>query len=180
VSWLGQNSLKIKDAFPKLSLNKVSEIHNIMNKSLQKGKPKLSMTSKDSFRKQIIILMGTNNVERVMVQSNAHIANINWLLKGIKFEVSANYIWLNSKDIVVTTNKVAISSDLNMVEKYIKKLNNINVSDVMSPKLPQLKSYLKILGIPYFIEDTNLLIMLYIIKRIIKTSHIFNDIILVS
>ena len=48
-----------------------------MNKSLQKGKPKLSMTSKDSFRKQIIILMGTNNVERVMVQSNAHIANIN-------------------------------------------------------------------------------------------------------
>ena len=67
-----------------------------------------------------------------------------------------------------------------MVEKYIKKLNNINVSDVMSSKLPQLKSYLKILGIPYFIEDTNLLIMLHIIKRIIKTSHIFNDIILVS
>jgi len=71
-----------------------------------------------------------------MVQSNAHVANINWLLKNIKSEVSADYIWLNSKGIVVMTNKVAISSDLNMVEKYIKELNNVDVSDVISLRLP--------------------------------------------
>jgi len=34
------------------------------------------------------------------------------------------------------TNKVAISSDLNMVEKYIKELNNVDVSDVISLRLP--------------------------------------------
>jgi len=80
--------------------------------------------------------MGINNAESVMVQSNAHVANINWLLKNIKSEVSADYIWLNSKGIVVMTNKVAISSDLNMVEKYIKELNNVDVSDVISLRLP--------------------------------------------
>jgi len=66
----------------------------------------------------------------------------------------------------------------------MKKLNNVNTSNVMSPRLPQLKLYLKILGIPYFVEDTNLLINLFItsdiIERVIKTSHIFDDTVLVS
>jgi len=66
----------------------------------------------------------------------------------------------------------------------MKKLNNVNTSNVMSSRLPQLKLYLKILGIPYFVEDTNLLINLFItsdiIERVIKTSHIFDDTVLVS
>ena len=33
------------------------------------------------------------------------------------------------------TNKVAIFSDLNMVEKYMKELNNVNTSNVMSLRL---------------------------------------------
>jgi len=67
---------KIKDAFSKLSFDKVLEIHNVMNKLLQ-DKPKLSMTTRDSSRKQIIIPIKINNIERVIVQSNIHIANIN-------------------------------------------------------------------------------------------------------
>ena len=58
---------KIRDAFSKLFLDKVSEIHNVINKLLQKSKPKLSMTTEDLFRKQIIIPMETNNVERVIM-----------------------------------------------------------------------------------------------------------------
>jgi len=75
------------------------------------------------------------------------------------------------------TKKVAISSDLNVVEKYMKKLNNVDGSDIMSPRLPQSKSYLKILSISYFIEDSNLS---DIIERIIKIFYIFDDIILAS
>jgi len=67
------------------------------------------MITKDSFRKQIIISMGTNNVERVMVQSNTYVVNINRLIKGIKSEISADFIYLDNKRIIVTTNKVTIS-----------------------------------------------------------------------
>ena len=35
-------------------------------------------------RKQIIIPMDMNNAERIMLQSNVHIININKLLKGVK------------------------------------------------------------------------------------------------
>ena len=45
-------------------------------------------------------------------------------------------------------------------------------------RLPQLKSYLKILGILYLIEDTNVPISSDVVKRIIKSTHIFNDVVL--
>jgi len=67
-----------------------------------------------------------------------------------------------------------------MVEKYMKKLNDVDVSDVMSPRLSQLKSYLKILDITYFIKNTNLSVTLDIIERVIKTSYIFDNTVLAS
>ena len=44
----------------------------------------------------------------------------------------------------------------------------------------QSKLYLKILGILYFIKDTNLSVTPDIIESIIKSTYIFNDIILAS
>jgi len=87
-------------------------------------------------RKQIIILMGLNNVERVITQSNTHIANINRWFKNIKSKTLVNFIYSDNKRIVVTTHKVATSLDFNIVEKYIKKLNNVDLSNIMSLRLP--------------------------------------------
>ena len=50
----------------------------------------------------------------------------------------------------------------------------------MLPCLLQSKSYLKIIGILYMIENTNTLINSSNVKSIIKSTHIFNDIILTS
>jgi len=96
-----------------------------------------------------------------------HITNINRLLKDIKLKYSTDFIYPDSKGIVVTINKVARFLDLNIVEKYMKKLNDIDSSDIMSPRLPQLRSYLKILDILYFIDDTNLSITPDIMERVI-------------
>jgi len=43
--------------------------------------------------------------ERVMVQFNTYIININRLLKGVKSEISADYIYSNNKRIVIMTNR---------------------------------------------------------------------------
>jgi len=68
--------------------------------------------------------------------------------------------------------------DLSTVEKYIKNINSIDLDDIMIPRLPQSKSYLKFLSIPYLIEDTNVFINSNIVKRIIKSTHIFNGVVL--
>jgi len=70
--------------------------------------------------------------------------------------------------------------DINTIENYIKNIDVVDSNNVMSPRLPQSKSYLKILGIPYLIEDTNILITADVVERILQSTHIFNDIALVS
>ena len=98
----------------------------------------------------------------------------------MKSKISTNYIQSNNKVIVITTNKVVVSSNLNIVEKYIKELNNVNSNDVISLRLSQFKSYLKFLDIPYFWDNTNLSITSDIIERVIKGTHIFDNIVLAS
>lgn len=115
--------IKIKDAFPKLSSNKILEIHKVID---NKGKPKLNMITKSLLCKQIIIPIGFNNVEKVMAQSNVHVTNITRSLKGIKLEVVFDFIRFDNKDSIITTNKVAAISNLNIVDKYMKNLNDID------------------------------------------------------
>jgi len=103
------------------------KIHNVINNTNQKSKLKFNITA----------------------QTNNYITNINRLLKDVKSEISADYIWSDNKRIIITTNEVAASFNLSIVEKYIKELNNVNSNDIMSPRLLQSKSYLKLLDIPY-------------------------------
>jgi len=59
-------------------------------------------------------------------------------------------------------------------------IENVNLEYIEAPRLPQLKFYLKIICIPYLMENTNISIMSDFIKSIIKSNHIFNNISLVS
>jgi len=92
--------------------------------------------------------------------------------------VVINFIRSDNKDIVITTNKVVATLDLNVAEKYMKNLNNVNLSNIMSLRLPQSKSYLKTLSISYLVKDTNLLVIHEIIEKVLETTYIFNNIVL--
>jgi len=52
--------------------------------------------------------------------------------------------------ITVITNKVSQQSDLQIIDQYIKNSSDINALQAEEPHLPQLKSYLKIIDIPFF------------------------------
>jgi len=80
--------------------------------------------------------MSKNNSNAIVFQANIYILNINKLLKDIKSEVLADFIYFNNKRIIITTNKAVATSDLNVMEKYIKELNNINLNNIMSSCLP--------------------------------------------
>ena len=89
---LKNNIIKIKDILLKLSVNKINKTNNIINKLSQKSKSRLNMTMKGPSRKQIIIFINTNNIDRIIVSSNMYVTNINRLLKDIKSEISINFI----------------------------------------------------------------------------------------
>ena len=102
------------------------------------------------------------------------------LLKNVKLEILVNFIWSDNKGIIVITNNITAISDLNIIEKYVKNLNNTDSNNIISSRLLQSKSYLKILGISYCVEDTNLPINIDIVERVIQITHIFNNIVLAS
>jgi len=47
---------------------------------------------------------------------------------NLKFQLILYTLTIN----IITTNKAIATLDLNIIEKYIKKLNNINSNNVMS------------------------------------------------
>jgi len=124
--------------------------------------------------------MSNNNKLKFIEKNNAYITNINKVLKNIKSKVMANFIHSDQAGITIVTNKVTSLLDFQTVEKYVKNTNHIEVNKVKVPCLPQLKLYLKIISISYLVENTNTSISADIVEEIIKSNHIFNNIVIAS
>ena len=99
---------------------------------------------KGLFRRQVLVLISIINLEKIMKLSNKYMANINKALKDIKLNIIANFINTDNRDLTIITNKVAFTLDLNTIEKYIKNIDVINLDNIRTLKLSQLKLYLKI------------------------------------
>ena len=83
------------------------------------------MTTKRPSKKQVIISMNTKNRNCFMKELSAHVYNINRALKNIKSEIIADFIHLDNKGIIITTNKMTSMLNLQTIKRYIKNINNI-------------------------------------------------------
>ena len=172
--------IKIKDTFPALNTQKINQIHKIVTGS-PKPKPWIQMTTKGPSRKQVIIPMSSDNISKFMKNSSLHVNSINQASKNAKSEILVNFIWLDVSSVTVVTNKVAVQSNLYIIKNYIKKANDIDTTNINTPRLPQSKSYLKIIGIPYFPYDNlNKCLTSNEVEDIIKQNQIFDNVILAS
>ena len=123
----------------------------------------------------------SNNIAKEFIKdSNSYVVNIKRVLKAIKSNTLANFMHVEDKGIVLMTNNVSSGSDLQEIEKYIKNSLSSNSDKMLLARLPQSKSYLKIVGISFISEKTNSRISLEEIEGILKNNHIFNNIVLVS
>ena len=60
----------MKEAFPALSVNKVTRIIKVKNSSKGQKKPKINMTIKEPSRKQIISPMAKSNTKLIINSAN--------------------------------------------------------------------------------------------------------------
>ena len=174
------NTLKIKEMFPKLQNHKINQVQKIINGSKSKPKSYIKMTTKGPSRKQIIVPMNKKAANTYIKNVNSHISNINHVLKSIKSNILADFICVDDKEVIISTNNVAFPSNLQKIKKCIKNLLLNERDQVSSPQLPQWKSYLKIVGIPFLNKQLNICISSEDIKKILKNNHIFNDIVFAS
>jgi len=127
--------LKIKESFLALNANQINRVNNIV-KGNPKLKPHIQMTMKGPSRKQIIVPMNGNNSNSFMKNSSTHISNLNRLLRNAKTEIVVDFIRSDPIGLVIITNKVAIQSDLQIIDQYVKKSEDINKLQVEESCLP--------------------------------------------
>ena len=127
--------------------------------------------------KQIIVPIGKDNITKFMASSSSYVVNLNKAFKNIKSEVIVNYVCLEPIGITIVTNKIVLSLDLQVIENYVKNVENINSEDIKTLRLPQSKSYLKIIDIPYFIENTNILIISNFVESINQSQSHFQQLV---
>ena len=172
--------IKIKEIFPSIGVKKIDQINDIVKDS-SKPKPCIQMTMKSLSRKQVIILIGNDNNIKFMKNSLIYVTNINRILRNMKSEVLVDFICSDLLRVTIVTNKVLLSSDLLIIESYVKNSENIDSSQVDFLCLSQSKSYLKIIGISYFLHgNMQDCLTSSNIELVIKQNHIFNNITLVS
>ena len=126
--------LKIKESFPALNTSQINRVNNIV-KGNPKPKPRIQITMKGPSRKQIIVSMSGDNSAAFLKNSSVHVSNLNRLLGNAKTEVMVDFIRLDPIRLIITTNKVAVQSDLQIIDQYIKKSDNINELQVKKPRL---------------------------------------------
>jgi len=117
--------IKIKEIFLSVGVKEINQINNIIKEPL-KPKPRIQMTTKSPSRKQVIISIAKDNIDKFMKNSSIHVANLNRNLKSTKSEVLVDYIHSDPLGITVVINSVSLNSDLLIIEKYIKNLENID------------------------------------------------------
>ena len=171
--------VKLKKNYSKLLAKKIENIYKIINNS-GKSKPYIRMTTKGLFCKQIIIPINKKNTNKLIVSFSNYITNINRTLKNIKLDVMVDYVWQEPIEVTIVTNKVALPSNIQVIKNIIKNMNNVNSEDIESSRLPQSKLYLKMIGILYFIENSNISIFSNFMELVIKSSYIFNNLLLAS
>ena len=138
------------------------------------------MITKRPLCKQVIISMNDNCANNFIKDLSMYVININWTLKNIKLNIMVNYIHVDSKGIVIAINNIVSPLDLQAIEKYVKSAIYVKAKQVQSPRLPQFKSYLKIVSVLYISKTSNTHITSNNVERILKNNYIFNDIVLAS
>jgi len=90
------------------------------------------MTIKGPF----IVLIGNDNKTKFIALSSDHIANLNRVFKNIKSDIMVYYACINQNSIIIVTNTITSSSDLQTIENYVKNVKHINSEDIETFHLP--------------------------------------------
>jgi len=74
--------------------------------------------------------MNGDNIIKFMKESSHYVSNINKALRNIKSNILVNFIHSDLLGIMVVTCKVTSSSDLQVIENYIKNMNCIDITEL--------------------------------------------------
>ena len=80
----------------------------------------------------------------------------------------------------MSTNSVASVAELEVIKQWLKKTAGLGEITEVEPRLPQSKSFLKVLGVPYWDSKTSLPVTPAQVAEVLSSSPLFEGITLAS
>ena len=74
---------------------KIEELSKSIFNNSGISRPRINITTKSFSHKQIIVSMGNDNIKKIMNTSSEHVANLNQTLRGIKSDLTIDFICID-------------------------------------------------------------------------------------
>jgi len=154
-----ESLLRLCDIFPDLPMEKVLAMHQSgfsasaspnRRGAVSSGASRApKMTMHGPTRCQVLIPLNTSTIEVVVANAATAVESCNRGLVEAYSKLRVESVHKAWDRISMSTNFVALTAELEVIKQWLKKVAGLAASTVVEPQLPQSKSFLKILGVPY-------------------------------
>ena len=140
----------------------------------------LKMTTHRPTRHQVLIPLDTPIAEVIVANAATAVESSNRGLVEAHSKLRVESVCKPWDGIFMSTNFVVLAAELEIIKQWLKKVAGLAASTMVEPHLPQSKSFLKILSIPYWGNNSLLSITQAQVESVIANTPIFEEVVLAS
>ena len=138
------------------------------------------MTTQGPTRYQVLIPLALAAAEMVVANTASAVESCNKGLVSTCSKLRVESVCKAWDGVSMSTNSVASVAELEVIKQQLKKTASLSEVTEVKPHLPQSKSFLKVLGIPYQDSKTSLPVTPVQVTKALSSSLLFKDITLAS
>jgi len=143
----------------------------------------LKMTTQGPTRHQVLIPLAPAAAEVVVANAASAVESCNKGLVSTRSKLRVESVCKAWDSVSMSTSSIASVAELEVIKQWLKKtasLAGLGEVTEIEPHLPQSKSFLKVLGIPYWDSKTSLPITPAQVAKALSSSLLFGSITLAS
>jgi len=138
------------------------------------------MTTQGPTRCQVLIPLDPAAAETVVANAALAVLSCNKGLVEARSKLRVESVRKALDGVSMSTNSVASAAELEVIKQWLKKTAGLGENTEVEPRLPQSKSFLKILGILYWDSKSSLPITPVQVETALSNSPLFEGVTLAS
>jgi len=180
--------LQLKEAFPNLLQATIISMHQAslgsanasQGSSSRPGVSRtLKMTTQEPTRCQVVPL-DSAAAELIVANAASAVQSCNKGLVSARSKLRVESVHKAWDGVSMSTNSIASAAELEVIKQWLKKTAGLGESTEVEPRLPQSKSFLRVLGVPYWDSKTSLPVTSAQVAEALSSSPLFKGVTLVS
>ena len=138
------------------------------------------MMTQEPTRRQVLIPLTPATAEMVVANAALVVESCNKSLVSVCSKLKVESVHKAWDSVSMSTNSVASVTELEVIKQWLKKTAGLGKVTEVEPCLPQSKSFLKVLGVPYWDSKTFLSVTPAQVAEALSSSSLFENITLAS